>query len=384
MFRLWVALAFTTKGYVLNILWFSWKDIEHPESGGAEIVTHELLKHASDDGHDVVLISSCFPRGASFVKKDGYKIWRVGNRWTVYLKAWRLYKEKYLGWPDIVIDECNTIPFFTRFYIKESRRMFFHQLCREIWFYQMIWPLSWLGFVIEPLYLWILRKEIVITVSNSTKNDLCRFGFTTENINIISEGIEIEPINSLESVKKDDVPTMLILGAIRPMKRTLDMISAFELTKKDIPTLKLIIAGSGNGEYMDKVTKKIEYSYYKKDISYLGRVSLEVKKEIMGKAHVLAVASVKEGWGLVVTEANSQGTPCVVYDVDGLRDSVMDGETGYICECNTPSNMARKIRMLLEFKSDYEIIRRNAWEMSKQITFSKSYNDFKRLILTNK
>ena len=54
--------------------------------------------------------------------------------------------------------------------------------------------------------------------------------------------------------------------------------------------------------------------------------------------------SVKEGWGLIVTEAGSQGTPAIVYDVDGLRDIVVESETGVIFNSkNKPEELAKKI-----------------------------------------
>jgi glycosyltransferase involved in cell wall biosynthesis len=37
-----------------------------------------------------------------------------------------------------------------------------------------------------------------------------------------------------------------------------------------------------------------------------------------------------EGWGLSVTEAAALGVPTVAYDVDGLRDAVRDGVTGWL------------------------------------------------------
>ena len=48
----------------------------------------------------------------------------------------------------------------------------------------------------------------------------------------------------------------------------------------------------------------------------------------MSRAHVLLVPGVREGWGLVVTEANAMGTPAMAYDVPGLQDSVINGVTG--------------------------------------------------------
>jgi len=102
---------------------------------------------------------------------------------------------------------------------------------------------------------------------------------------------------------------------------------------------------------------------------------------------VLAVTSVKEGWGLVVTEANSQGTPAVVYNVDGLRDSVRHNHTGIICRKNNPDELARQINRLLTNTSKYQQIRRRAWQWSRLINFRQSYQDFvgivNQLIVSN-
>ena len=55
-----------------------------------------------------------------------------------------------------------------------------------------------------------------------------------------------------------------------------------------------------------------------KDVVFYGHINDEVKSELLRKAHLLFVASVREGWGLVVTEANAMGTPAIAYDSPDL------------------------------------------------------------------
>jgi glycosyltransferase involved in cell wall biosynthesis len=69
------------------------------------------------------------------------------------------------------------------------------------------------------------------------------------------------------------------------------------------------------------------------------------KHRLMGQAQALLMCSVREGWGLVVTEANACGTPVIAYDVAGLRDSVRDGETGLLVRAN-PQAMADSMLQL--------------------------------------
>ena len=240
----------------------------------------------------------------------------------------------------------------------------------------MPFPLSFIGYMLEPIYLWLLRDRYVITESESTKRDMLRYGFSAERISVIPVGITAKPLEKLDEVDKFPQPTVLSLGAIRAMKRTLDQISAFEIAKEHIPDLRLKIAGSVTDSYGKKVLRRIAASDYAQDIEYLGRVDEAKKTELMQKSHFILVTSVKEGWGLIVTEANSQGTPAVVYDVDGLRDSVKDRETGLISKQNTPQALAEAIVECLSNPDEYARLRKNAWLWSREFTLEKCYFEF--------
>lgn len=364
----------------MKILWFTWKDRSHSHAGGAETVNEELAKRLVRDGHEVVFIVGGYAGSRQEEIRDGFKIIRLGGRYSVYWLAYRYYKKNLQGWADLVIDEMNTIPFFARFYVKERNIMFVHQLCRKIWFYQTYFPLNIIGYLLEPIYLWILRKNTVITISESTRKDLIKYGFSPNRIFIISQGIDIEPIESLESAEKYPGPTILSLGAIREMKRTADQVRAFEIAKRSLPSLHMKIAGDTSEEYGIKVLAMINRSEFRKDVEYFGRVSQEQKTKLMRQCHLIVVSSVKEGWGLIVTEANSQGTPAVVYGVDGLRDSVRNNETGIITTKNTAKSLAEGIICLLSDSEKYARIRRNAWQWSQEFSFEKSYRDFLKVV----
>lgn len=272
------------------------------------------------------------------------------------------------------------MPYFSKFYLKKPRYLFFHMLSRKIWFHEMFFPLNVIGYLIEPLYLRGLVGDPVVTVSDSTRMDLVRNGgFKQDDIQIISEGIEISPAEDLQTIQKYTEPTLISLGSMRSMKRTLDQIEAFDIAKLSIPELKLKIAGSSSGTYGQRVLERIARSPFAKDIEYLGRVSQADKQQLMQQGHLISVTSVKEGWGLIVTEAASQGTPAVVYDVDGLRDSVLHEQTGLITS-EHPQHLARAIVHLLRDSSLYRTLQQNAHDWSKHITFERSYRDFKEAV----
>ena len=365
----------------MNIVWFTWKDLDNPLAGGAEVVNEQLAKRLADDGHSVTFIVSGFKEGNRETTRSGFHIIRVGSRFTAYVAAWRFYRRhKAELAADLVIDECNTMPFFSGWYTGAPTFLFIHMLCRQIWFYEFPFPLGIIGWLSEPVYLRLLKRSPVITVSKSSRRDLIRTGFGSKTIHIISEGIECEPVSDLTALEKYSSPTILSFGSIRAMKRTLDQLKAFELAKTRLKDLKLIVAGDASGKYGRKVLEAIAASPYAKDIDCRGHVTEEEKKQLMQKSHLLLATSVKEGWCLVVTEAASQGTPAVVYDADGLRDSVQDRETGMVTTSNTPEVLAATIERLLVNPTLYDELRSDGWRRSKLVNFRNSYQEFKQVL----
>ena len=368
----------------MTVLWLAWKDFTHPGYGGAEIVMRELMKRQLEDGHRVTLLTSRHKGSKERENLEGIDIIRIGgNRYLHSAQALAYYLRKLHGKFDMLIETVNTAPYFSLLFRGQTKGFaFYHQLSREIWHFETSKPLNYMGYYfMEPLATWLLGKSgtPLITVSDSTKRDLARYGWQPHRSHLISEGIEIEPVDSLDGIKKFRLPTILSLGAMRSMKRTLHQVKAFELAKKQIPNLQMKIAGDSSGEYGAEVLKYIQNSPYHNSIEYLGRVSIPEKIELMQKSHLITVTSVKEGWGLIVTEAASQGTPAIVYDVDGLRDSVKNEVTGLIT-VQTPRALGEGIVLGLQDKTLYKRLRQNAWEWSKEINFDNSYQDFKEIV----
>ncbi|MBU3668358.1 MAG: glycosyltransferase family 4 protein [Candidatus Taylorbacteria bacterium] len=367
----------------MKILWFTWKDMEHPFAGGAEVVNELLAEQMVKDGHEVIFLVGDFgnpktPNHRTEVTRKGFRVIRLGNQWTLYARAMMYYFTHLRDWPDLIIDESNAVPFFVRFYAKQRSIYFIHQLSRKVWFYQMFFPVHILGYLLEPIYVWLMRKSLTVTISESTKKDLLRFGFKKDNVHVLTQCTEILPVKSLDVVVKRRNPTMLSLGTIRPMKRTHLVIQAFEEAKKKIPNLELIVCGMAVGLYGEYIFKLINNSPYKDSITYKGKVTEEEKVRYMAESHVICVSSIKEGWGLIVTEAALNGTPAVVYNVDGLRDSVIDGVTGLLTTENTPKGMADSVARLLSDDKIYRSMQVKGLEYARKFTPENMYKDFKK------
>ncbi len=359
----------------MRFLIFNWRDIKNPKSGGAEVLTHQMAKRWAEKGHRIVIFSSFFKGAKREEVLDNVKIIRAGNSLSVYWQAYRYYKRFFKGKFDIIIDEINTIPFFTTLYVKEPLIAHINQLAKEVWFYESCLPLAMLGYLIEPLILKLYRSRPVITISRSTKEDLLRLGFKKERIFVIPMGIGFEPLEVLAEKEKE--PTLIYVGRLKKSKRVHHIIKAFRLIKERIPFCKLWIVGNGDPRY-----KKGLYQMAKglDNIEFFHNISDKDKLDLMKRAHAIIVTSVREGWGLIVTEANAMGTPAIGYKVAGLKDSIEEGVNGLFTEENNSYALSQTIIEFLKNKKLQTTISKSSLNSSKRYDWDKTATKFLEVI----
>ena len=354
----------------LRILMLSWRDLPNPRSGGAEIVTHELAKRWVAWGHSVTLFTAAFPGALPDETIDGVHIIRRGRPWTVHWHAWRWYRGLPVGSFDAAIDHLHGIPFFTPLYVREPVVLYAHEVAREIWFYMYPLPLALLGYASERLILRRYRGAAAIAVSPSTKQDLVRLGLREQDVQVVPNGLTCRPVERLP--EKSPRPSMLFVGRLCRMKRVDHLVRALALVRQTVPDAELWLAGGGDERYVTKLRRLAQKLGVASAVAFFGRVSEDQKLQLMQRAWVLASASIREGWGLVVLEVNAMGTPAVVYDVPGFRDSVRNGVTGVLCSEDTPQAMAREIAKLFHDSPACAQLRESAWAWSKQFVWSTS------------
>ena len=356
--------------FLLRVLWFNWRDIKHPDAGGAEVLTHEVMRRLIKKGYDMTLFVAQIPSGLQNENIDGINIIRRGGTYTVYNKAKEHYN-KYKSCYDLIIDEINGKPFLTPKFVKQKPILaLFHQMVCEEWFYEVHFPLNYiLYYYLERKWLSYYRDIPIATVSKSSKEDLERIG--TKKIFIVPEGLNVAPLSKVK--EKELEPTVVFIGRLKKHKLPHHAIEAFSIIKKEIPTARMWIIGDG---YMLKELKKTNI----KDVVFYGRVKNELKYELLSKAHLVLVPSVREGWGLVVIESNAMGTPVVAYNVPGLRDSVRDRETGVLVKENSPIGLASAAISLLKNTTWLNKLSSNALAFSRKFSWDNTANEFDRII----
>jgi glycosyltransferase involved in cell wall biosynthesis len=298
---------------VLRILILNWKDTTHSAAGGAEVFTEQVARALVLRGHELTLFAASVADRPNREVVSGLQVVRGGGRLGVYRAARRFWAEQPPHRFDIVIDEINTRPFLTPRWVRDTPiAALIHQLAREIWFYETPFPLSALGrFVLEPWWLRAYRDVPALTVSQSSATSLAvHHGW--RDVTIVPEGHTPHPIPDLA---KEREPTVVFLGRLVGMKRPRDAIAALRLLTREMPSARLWVIGEG--PLLHRLRKEAPAS-----VTFLGRISGDELLQRLARAHVLVATSVREGWGLNVSEAAACGTPSIGYAIPGLVDSI--------------------------------------------------------------
>jgi len=357
------------------MLWYNWKDIKHPLSGGAEVFTHEVAKRLAARGHEVTLFTATFPGCVREEVVDGVKVIRAGGKYTVYWKARSYYRKLFASERyDVVIDEINTMPFFTPKFLKNEQIIaLIHQLAREYWFYETPFPISHIGYhLLEKRWLRNYVDVPTVTVSESTKHDLLGLGF--KRVHVVPEGLNFKPLD--EVPQKESYPAVIYVGRLNRAKRPDHAIRAFKVVKEKFPKAELWIVGDG---YFRKKLERMAFE----GVKFFSNLSNEERRELVRRAWVLVNPSVREGWGLNVIEANALGTPCVAYDVAGLSDSIRDGVTGLLARNGDVKDLADKIAMVLRDEELRMRLSRNCLEYAESFNWDKTAEEFMKVLLGN-
>jgi len=355
-----------------SVLVMNWRDLGNPAAGGAEVYTHEVLKRIAARGHEVTLLTSGFRGGRHEEVLDGVRILRVGDRFSVYRRARRVYRDRFKARVGVVVDEINTRPFHTPRFVDDGASLFalIFQLAREFWFYETPFPVSVIGrYFLEERWLRAYREVPTFTISPSSRQDLIALGF--RDVIVVPPGLSRIPLPAVP--EKEERPTLAFVGRLKRAKLPDHALRAFARVRAQIPESRLWIVGDG---YM---RPKLEREA-PEGVTFLGRTSEEKKFEVLRRAHLLLFPAVREGWGLTVLEANSQGTPAVGYDVPGLRDSIRARETGELVPAGNPEVLGDMAASLLVDVTARERMARNALAWASKFSWDRTAESFLRRI----
>jgi glycosyltransferase involved in cell wall biosynthesis len=331
----------------MNILVLNWRDMKHPQAGGAEVHFQEIFRRFVKKGHTVVLLTTRFPGGEVQDMQDGITIYRWGHtylfNWEAPLFVAKICRKHAI---DCIIDDVNKLPFFSpKWFPKKHCGVIFHHLFGRTVFGLTPYPLAQYVLFMERLSAWGYRSTPCCTVSQSTAAELVERGFKRDSIHIIENSVDTETYAPDAMVKKE--PGLLVYaGRLKKYKNVEIVLDAVKQLSDSGKQVRFAVAGAGDDE--NNLRARARQLGIEGRVDFLGFVDEATKIDLYRRASVFVNPSHKEGWGITSIEAGACGTAVVANDVPGLRDSVRHGETGLLYKENDCGDLVRCIGAVLD------------------------------------
>lgn len=363
----------------LNILLINWRDLKNPKAGGAEVHAEENFRGLVKMGHRVTLLCSNYPGGKKEDENSGLRIIRRGTEYTfnfvVPLAVKKLLKEENY---DLVVEDINKIPFFTPLFHSCPVLVLVPHLFADSVFKEINPILGTYIYLAEKPIRRVYRGCKFVVISESTRQDLIRRGLPERDIFVSLCGIDHALYCPDQSVKKTVRPSLVYLGRLKKYKSVDHLIKALPAIKQKIPEVEIKIIGQGDDRgRLEQLTRAL---HLESAISFLGYLTETEKVNWLRRAHVVVCPSLKEGWGLTNIEANACGTPTVAAAVPGLRDSVLENESGLLYPYGDISALAERICRILTDNVLKTRLRQGALAWAQKFHWEKAARELEEII----
>ncbi|WP_231626410.1 glycosyltransferase family 4 protein [Streptomyces apocyni] len=295
-----------------RIVFLAHRDLGNEAAGGSELLVDQLADGLTRQGHQVTLLC-----GGPAAYRD-YRVVSAGGTYGHFLKA-RTAFARQVGDCDLLVEVVNGMPYLAPLWHRGPTLCLVNHVHTDLWGMRYPAPAARLGRRLEQ---WALtgaqRDNLLVAVSPSTETALRAIGVPKDRIRVVHNGVE-EPG---PLAPRSEEPLFLAMGRLVEYKR-IDLLLRLWERVRPVTGGRLVIVGDGpERERLERMAGP--------SVEFAGHVSEAEKHRLLCASWLLLHPSAVEGWGLVVTEAATRGTPAIGFDVPGLRDSIEDGVTGLL------------------------------------------------------
>lgn len=310
--------------------------------------------------------------------RNGIRIIRQGGRFffnfhvpLAYFRRFR--RENY----DVVVDDVNKIPFYTPLFCREPVQGVTHHLFGKSIFLETVFPLAAYVYLMERLIKPVYRKVHFIIGSPSTSKEYLEWGFPKDQVSVVNYCVN-KQIYYLDESNTYHRNRIGYFGRLKKYKSVDHLIRAMDRLRDDYPDLHLDIIGDGDDKSrLEALTTELKLG---ERITFHGFIDEEAKAPLLQQMNFVVNTSSKEGWGLTVVEANACGAPVVAANVPGLRDSVVDGETGLLYDFGNIDDLIAKMKVFLDSTETRDAFRERALAWAAKFDWEHAATETEQLI----
>lgn len=353
-----------------------------PFLGGLATTSYKLAKGIGESAIEVVVLAPGYSFNDKSVDENlPTKVIRVpglGNKLVKKIS----FLEIFLGWISLIKTLINEKPDTVLFITEEAEVVggllpffSFHPVVRiagsgiTTCFYGKKFFKRLMSFPMKRLY---NHAQMIIAVSNSTKELVHSVGVPEEKIEVLYNGVENymlakEPdIAALDKLREkyvigDEDKVLLTVARVLPRKGQDTVIKALPEVLNEVPNLKYLIVG--DGRYRAQFLELARERDVSESVIFTGGVAHEETINFFDLADIFIMPNRYwnnkiEGLPNALIEASARGKPLIAGDHGGSKEAVRNNMTGLLVDPESVEDVARAILEILKDK-------KRAMEMGK-------------------
>lgn len=201
--------------------------------------------------------------------------------------------------------------------------------------------------IMEKVLLKIPYNKI-LTISPATQTSLeDDFGVNSDKIELLYCGVDIKKFDKVNVDAYDD-NRIIFVGRLASHKHADDLIDVVNIIKNKNPDVKLLIVGRGKEK--ENLIRQVHDNNLEDIVTFKQDLTDEELITEIKKSAMLVLPSTREGFGLVLAEANCCNKPVIAYASGGTVNVIDDGYSGYLVKPRDKVALEEKITLLLEDK----------------------------------
>jgi glycosyltransferase involved in cell wall biosynthesis len=305
----------------------AWRDLDDDEAGGSEVHAHSIAAIWAQSGLQVTMRTSFAVGQPTSAVRDGYTVSRKAGRYGVFPRSALAEVTGRLGPCDALVEIWNGMPFMSPLWWRKPRVIWLHHVHGPMWGMTLPGPVAKAGVLLEeriaPKF---YRHQPIVTLSPSSYDELVDdLGFDPERVSVIPPGLN--PFFT-PGGERSATPLAVAVGRLVPVKDFPRLVRVMAGVRERVPEAQLVIVGEGYER--DTILDTIDAVGGRDWVRLAGRVTDEELRELYRSAWLATSVSVREGWGMTLTEAAACGTPTVATDISGHADAVARDRSGLL------------------------------------------------------
>jgi glycosyltransferase involved in cell wall biosynthesis len=200
------------------------------------------------------------------------------------------------------------------------------------------------------------NATLIVTISKySLEKMLKYYSVDQAKVRIVPNGVDTEkfkPEKDQATLKQrfglDDKPCVLFVGSLIPRKGLSYLVEAAKKIVKEKAETKFLIVG--DGPLRNQLVSSLESSDLSGNFSFLNHVKDTDMPALYNCADVFVLPSIQEGQGIVLLEAEASAKPVVAFNIGGVNEAVVNGETGLLAKPGSTDELAEALLKLLSDK----------------------------------